>query len=198
MRAIDWQKFLQDQRDRYGKVVFTRTELANVSSLDPASLKVSLPRLINSGVIQRYTKGRYGLVGSATAEALVPSLDSTAYITGIYALYVHNLINQAPVEITCFTSRRHNRSRVRETSVGRIVFVCIEGSVYRHPGNSCVASPEQALCDYFYITRKRGVAGGNIVTFRNLDRLNTDQLEENLQRYPATVKREMLGRQLGF
>ena len=190
MRAIDWQKFLQDQREKHGKVVFTRTELANVSSLDPSSLKVALPRLVNRGVIQRYTKGRYGLAGAVTAEGLVSSLDNAGYITGMHALYRHNLVTQAPAEITCFTTRRHNKSRVRATSMGRVVFICIEGSVYAYPEDGTIASPEQALCDFIYICRKRHIVASDIVTFRNLDRLNKDLLQHHLQRYPATVKRE--------
>ena len=42
MRAIDWIQFLQEQRDKHGKVIFTLTELANVSSLNPDSLRMSL------------------------------------------------------------------------------------------------------------------------------------------------------------
>ena len=32
MKTIDWQKILQKQRDKYGKTVFTLTELSNISS----------------------------------------------------------------------------------------------------------------------------------------------------------------------
>lgn len=191
MRAIDWQQFLQEQRDRHGKVVFTMTELANVSSLGPRSLKVALSRLVDRGVIQNYAKGRYGLAGAVRIEDLVPSLDPAAYITGMYALYRHQLITQVPAEVTCFTNRRHNRSRVRVVSLGRIVFVCFAGSVYSYPQESVIASPEQALSDFVYLCRRRGIASSNIVTFRNLDRLNPDQLQSHLKRYPATVNREM-------
>ena len=51
MRAIDWQQFLQQQRDRHGKVVFTPTELANASSQDWPSLKAALRRLVDRGVM---------------------------------------------------------------------------------------------------------------------------------------------------
>ncbi len=191
MRAIDWQQFLQEQRDRHGKVVFTMTELANVSSLGPRSLKVALSRLVDRGVIQNYAKGRYGLAGAVRIEDLVPSLDPAAYITGMYALYRHQLITQVPTEVTCFTNRRHNRSRVRVVSLGRIVFVCFADSVYSYPQESVIASPEQALSDFVYLCRRRGIASSNIVTFRNLDRLNPDRIQSRLKRYPATVNREM-------
>ena len=124
MKAIDWHKTLQEQRDRHGKVIFTITELSNISSLDTRSLKVSLSRLVAQRIIQQYTKGRYGIPGAVRIEDLIPSIDPAAYITGMYALYQHRLITQVPTEISCFTNRRHNRSRIRITPLGKIVFVC--------------------------------------------------------------------------
>ncbi len=191
MRAIDWQNFLHDQRDRHGKVVFTTTELANVSSLGPPSLRTALQRLVRRGIIQRYAKGRYGLPGAVTPEALVTSLDPAAYVTGVYALYLHQTVTQAPSEISCFTNRRHNRSRERATALGRIVFVCVTGPVYRYPRNGAAASPEQAMCDFVHLCRRRGVIPRHVVTFRNIDRLSMGGLQEHLPRYPATVGREV-------
>ena len=191
MKAIDWQKTLQEQRDKYGKVVFTVTELSNISSLDTKSLMVSLSRLVNRGIIERYTMGRYGLAGAVMVEDLVSSIDSAAYITGMYALYRHQLITQVPAEISCFTNHRHNRSRVRVTTLGRIVFVCVTGSTYSYPQENAIVSPEQAISDFVYLCRKRGVYPSDIVTFRNLRRLNLDQLQKYLKKYPATVKHEV-------
>ncbi len=191
MKAIDWQKTLQEQRDKYGKVVFTVTELSNISSLDTKSLKVSLSRLVSRGIIQRYTKGRYGMAGAVMIEDLVSSIDPAAYVTGMYALYRHQLITQVPTEISCFTNHRHNRSRVRVTALGRIVFVCVTGSTYSYPHGNVVVSPEQAVSDFVYLCLKRSVCPSDIVTFRNLRRLNLDLLQKYLKKYPATVKREI-------
>jgi hypothetical protein len=191
MKAIDWQKALQEQRDKYGKVVFTVTELSNLSSLNTKSLKVSLSRLVERGIIQYYTKGRYGMGGKVRIEDLVPSIDPSAYITGMYALYQHQLITQVPIEISCFTNHRHNRSRVRMTPLGRIVFICITGSVYSYPQGNVIVSPEQAVCDFVHLCRKRGVSPFDIVMFRNLHRLDSDLLQARLEQYPSTVKREM-------
>ena len=191
MKAIEWIKFLQDQREQHGKVVFTATELANAGACKGDSIKVVLQRLVAQGILERYSDGRYGQPGVATIEDLVPALDSTAYITGMYAIYRHQLITQVPVEIRCFSSRRHNRSRIRNTTLGKVVFVCIKGSVYSHPGSSLITEPEQALCDFVYDCRRRRLKVQDLVSFRNLDRLNTDRLKIELQRYPATVGREI-------
>jgi hypothetical protein len=191
MKAVDWQKTLQEQRDKYGKVVFTVTELSNLSSLDAKSLKVSLSRLVERGIIQHYTKGRYGMAGAVRIEELVPSIDPAAYVTGMYALYQHQLITQAPTEISCFTNHRHNRSRIRVTPLGRIVFVGVAGSTYSYPQGNVIVSPEQAVCDFVHLCRKRGVSPSDLVTFRNLHRLDSGLLQARLKKYPATVKREM-------
>jgi len=191
MKAIDWQAFLYKQREQYGKVVFTTTELANVSGTKWPSLKVALQRLVARCVIERYTDGRYGLPGAAKIEDLVVSLDSSAYITGMYALYRHQVITQMPVEIVCFTCRRHNQSRVRQTSMGRIVFVCVTNSIYSYPPTHSIAPPEQALFDFVYVCRRRGVSVADLVTFRNLDRMGKEQLELCLPRYPKSVGKEV-------
>jgi hypothetical protein len=191
MKAIDWLKAFQKQHDEHGKAVYTLTELANMASQDTRSVIMSVSRLVKRGVLQRYANGRYGMKDYVRAEDLVLSIDSAAYMTGMVALYRHQLITQAPSEITCFTNHRHNKSRVRSTPLGRIVFVCVAGSVYSYPRENVLVSPEQALCDYVYLCRKRGVRPSDIVTFRNLHRLNSDELGVRLKNYPDTARREI-------
>ena len=197
MKAVAWMQYLQEQREKHGKVVFTVSELANVGAQEWPSLKVALQRQVEQGIIQRYTDGRYGLPGAVSAEDLVPSLDSAAYITGLYALHRHNLVTQVPRGVRAFTSRRHNRSRERVTTVGRIVFVCVSSSVYSFPAKGIVVSPEQALFDYVYVLRRKSLHAASLVTFRNLDRLHHSTMMELGPRYPGTVRKqvsEILGR----
>ena len=187
MKAFEWQQFLQDQRERHAKVLFTATELANADGGSTDSIRVSLQRLIARGVIQRYTDGRYGLPGAVTIEDLVPSLDRAAYVTGMYALYGHRVVAQRPSEIRCFTNRRHNRSRERTTPLGRIVFVCVTSEIYAPPNASIMAPPEQALCDFVYECRRQRLPPDTLVTFRNLECLDRDQLTAVVSRYPKTI-----------
>ena len=191
MRAIDWQSTLQRQREEHHKVVFTTTELANLAGAQPASLSVALQRLVKKGVLVRYASARYGLPGAVAPEDLVPTLEPSAYLTGLYALYQHRMVTQAPTEIVCFSRRRHNLSRIRETPLGHIVFVCITTSIYSMPKGSALAPPEQALCDYVYLCRKKGVDAGHIVTFRNMDRLNASRLKSLLPHYPNPVRQDV-------
>lgn len=191
MKAIEWLKLLQWQRDHHKKVVFTTTELANVAQADPRVLNVMLQRLMKQGILTRYAAGRYGLPGAVEPEDLIPTLDSSAYVTGMYALYRHGLITQAPTEITCFTNRRHNRSRVRTTPFGRVVLICASPPVYAPPPTGVLASAENALCDFVYVCRRRGVKVCNLVTLRNTDRLDRKQLKARLNSYPISVRRDV-------
>jgi hypothetical protein len=67
---------LQNYCERYGKVVFTTTELAKLAGHSLPVLKVTLHCLSNSGVLQRYTVGRYGLPGATGIEDLAASVDT--------------------------------------------------------------------------------------------------------------------------
>jgi hypothetical protein len=191
MKARDWQRYLETERKSHGKTVFSVTELANVSGSTPHVLNVELDRLCKQGVIVRYARGWYGLPEAVMPEQLLPFLDAHAYITGSFALHRHNLITQMPMEITCFTNRRHDRSRVRTTSLGRFAFVCVQTRVYASPAGGVVAAPEQALCDYIFLMRRRGIAPISQVTFRNLHDLDVEALTEQAVRYPRSVQQEM-------
>ena len=59
------------------------------------------------------------------------------------------------------------------------------------PREGVLAAPEQALCDYVFLCRKRGVAAASLVTFRNLERLDSRVLDATLPRYSATVRHEV-------
>ncbi|MBP7429864.1 MAG: hypothetical protein KBC05_10545 [Candidatus Hydrogenedentes bacterium] len=191
MRAIEWEQWLQHQRDAHRKVVFTCTELANAAHAKPRSLSVALQRLVKAGVLVRYASGRYGLPGAVQAEDLLPALDSSAYITGLYALHRHQIITQNPTEITCFTARRHNRSRVRNTPHGRIVFMCVGRSIYSPPQDGVMASAEQALCDAAHIYARRGLKLSTLVSLKNRCRLTPKPLKARLLKYPPAVQQEI-------
>ena len=187
MKALEWMRFFTTQRARYGKNVFTVAELANVAGSSPAVMNVELGRLVKQGVIRRWVPGRYGLPDGVTAAELVTAIDADAYVTGAYALAAHGLITQVPLEIDCFTRRRHNRSRHRHTPLGRLVFVCVSPRLHRRPEPGGMAAAEQALCDLFYVLRRRGLDPRSLYTFRNLDRLSIPPAL--LARYPLTVQR---------
>ena len=189
MKARDWQRFLEDQRRQHGKRFFTLAELANVTAASRAVIKVEVGRLARQGVMVRYSRGHYGLPDTVSPEELLPELDRLAYITGAYALNRHNIVTQAPTEITCFTNRRYNKSRVRQTRVGRFVFVCVSARVYNPPAAGRVATPAQALCDFVYLACCQGVDPRSLVTFRRMDQIAPDEVDRLISRYPGTVAR---------
>jgi len=184
MKALQWIKFLEAQRTQHGKVLFRVAELANVAKRPSHALNVELARLVGNGILTRYANGVYGIPRAAKPEQLVPMLDSNAYITGMFALYRHNLITQVPAEITCFTNRRHNMSRLRETSFGKLVFVCVSCRIYSKPAGSVLVPPEQALCDFVHMAKRQGLNPASLVTFSLRNKLNMKLLARIAQRYP--------------
>jgi predicted transcriptional regulator of viral defense system len=189
MKTRDWQNLLGAQA-QLGKTLFTLTELANLSSTPRHIVNVEMTRLVKYGVAVRYAKGLYGLTASAVSvEQLLASMDPHAYITGAYALMRHGLVTQVPTVVTCFTTRRHFR-REMVTPAGRIEFVCVKPPVYQNEP-STIAGPEQALCDFVYISLRRGQSPTGLLTFRGPERLKLSELNRIVKRYPATVRRQV-------
>jgi hypothetical protein len=185
VKALDWLRFLEMQQRQQGKLFFRVAELSNVARRAPHAINVELGRLIARGVIVRYATGVYGLPNHNEPEQLAAVLDEGAYITGAYALYRHNGITQAPTEITCFTNRRHNRSRRRITPLGKFVFVRVVPAIYCKPAGNAIAGPEQALCDFVRMCLRQGIDPASLVTFSRLSALSRRRLSAILKRYPA-------------
>jgi len=191
MKAREWNRYLEEQRRRYGKYFFSITELANVSQSSSESLNVELARLREYGIIERYGRGIYGLPGIDDPRLLLPQLDHRAYITGSFALYSYDLIDQAPIQISAFTDRRHGSARIKDTSLGKFRFVTVKAPIYAPPKAKVIAGEERALADFFYICRRDGADPINLVSFRNLNRISPDNLRKILKNYPRTVARQL-------
>ena len=188
MKANVWRKFLDQQRDRHGKLLFTVTELANVAGISRPALNVELARLRRQEIIVKYAHALYGLPGSVSPQVLVSAIDSHAYITSHYALFSHHLVTQMPVTITCFTDRRSPRARERVTPLGRLVFVCVRSGVYFPTSGGAIVPAAQALCDYVYLCRRQGTAPEALLTFRNLAGIRDADFPRILARYPNSVQ----------
>ena len=185
MKTRDWQKLLAAHA-REGKTLFTPTELANLSGVPRRLLNVELSRLVKYGVLTRFAQGLYGLPGQTVPpERLLGNLDPHAYVTGHYALLRHGVVTQAPSAVTGFTSRRHFR-RLIVTPAGQLEFVTVRPPVYRRDDRG-MAGPEQALCDWVYLSRRRGHDPVGLLTFRRLSGFRPAVLARLLRRYPGTV-----------
>lgn len=191
MRASEWQNVLCQYRDRDGKVVFTPTELANIAGHTMPVMKNTLHRLCDQSVLQKYAHGKYGLPGAVDAETLISAAYPGAYISGLYALYRHGIVTQTPQRIHVFTNRRHNVSRIRRTELGTIVFVSVRRPVYCPPEGRVLTGPEQALCDFVYLTRRQGLSVRSLVTLRNLASMDSAVMVQHLARYPKSVAKEL-------
>ena len=190
MRALAWVRYLNDQRDCFGKTLFTVTEMANIAGASRTVMNVELGRLVKQGMVCRWATGLYGLPAGVTPASLATAIDSTAYVTAAWVLAQHGYITQQPREIDCFTQRRHNRSRRRSSQLGTMVFVTVSPRVYAAPAEGGIATPEQAFCDLFYVMRRRGLDPRTLYTFRKLSQLVVE--DSLLARYPKTVQRAVL------
>jgi len=188
MKMLEWQKFLIEQKEAHGKVLFSVAELANAANTNLHSLNTQLGRLIKRGIMARYAKGFYGTTKGAQPEQLIPLIDRTAYITGFSTLFHHHLVTQVPFQVTCFSNRRHNRKLQGSLGPWRLKFITVTHPIYSMPKESVFASREQALCDFVWLCLRERVRPENLVTFRNLDRLNMLKLRTQLKRYPEKVR----------
>ncbi|MFH0796368.1 MAG: hypothetical protein V2A65_04840 [Candidatus Omnitrophota bacterium] len=189
MKTLKWQQYLDEQLV-HGKKLFTVAELANIANTSHHVLNVELERLTKRRALVRYARGIYGVPNGVTPADLVRYLDAHAYITSVYALFQHGMITQVPATFTCFTDRRHNRSRERKTPLGRFVFVTVKKPVYSPPGDTLIAPGKQALYDFVYLMHRRGVNPRNVVTFRNLDNFKQHP-EDYVIHYPASVRKDV-------
>jgi len=185
MKTLEWLNFLAEQRESYGKVIFSVSELANAARTTLHSVNTELGRLIKRGIIARYAKGYYGLVKAVEPEHLLYAIDRCAYITGFAALFHNKLVTQIPSEITCFTNRRHNRTL---GGPWKLRFITVPPPIYDMPKKSVVVSGEQALCDFVWLCSRKGLQAQHLVTFRNLDRLKHGVLKKCVSRYPDQVR----------
>ena len=188
MKALDWQQFFLEQQRVHRKTLFSGAELANVAQTDLHGLNTELARLIADGIVCRYAQGFYGMPNVVSAEELVAAVDPDAYVTGLFALFRHNLVTQAPTEVTCFTNRRHNRKSGRVTPAGRLWFVEVSSRIYSKPRSGLVTPAEQALCDFVWLNVRDGIDPRSLVAFRNLERLDRQRLARLTERYPENVE----------
>ena len=71
MKAVDWQRFFEEQRGAHNKILFTVTELANVAGTSRRALNVELSRLVDQRIVVHYAYGVYGPPANVSVEMLV-------------------------------------------------------------------------------------------------------------------------------
>lgn len=188
MKTLAWQNFFAEQKAQHGKVVFSVAELANAAQTSLHAVNTELGRLVGRGIIQRYAHGRYGPTRGVAPEDILAAVDPGAYLTGFYALFRCHLVTQAPMEVTCFTHRRHNRKSDRITPAGKLRFIHVPPGVYARPEDRAIVPVEQALCDFAWLSLRDGIDPQSLVTFQNLDTLRRRRLNKALRRYPEEVR----------
>lgn len=163
MEIYKWIKFFLELEEKYNKRLFSVTELANISNVKLNYARNEINRLYKKGILKRIYQGLYSYKNPDITE-LISQIDQYAYITADTILYENNIINQKPEMIVCFTLKHHGRTRIKRTQIGSIVFHKVKATIYNQP-KDLKASLKQAINDYLYISKTKGVDPYSQYTF---------------------------------
>jgi hypothetical protein len=81
-----------------------------------------------------------------------------------------------------------NRKPDRISPAGKLRFICAPDSLYSKPPEGALATAEQALCDFAWLSLRDGIEPQSLATFRNLHTLRRRRLDQVLRRYPENVQ----------
>ena len=185
-----WIEVLR-QLGRQGGRILTLQALSLASGLREEATRKALRRLEVKGYVKRLGKRLYanGLL-PPTLEEVAMVLGRPSYVSFESGLERHGLISQMPLVLTCASAVE---SGSKETPFGEIVFHRLKASLffgYAADDGILCAEPEKALLDFIYISLK---TKGGLPPLDELawERLDRARLEEWVQRYPRTVRKNL-------
>jgi len=151
MKTSDWLKFFQ----RYSNIkIFHIRHLQLLTQMTIPSLRVSLKRLTDKGIIKRICKGYYANpFNLPTIEEVATQLYYPSYISLESALSICGILSQIPQVLTLVTIKLPFRIT---TSFGRIEYRQIKKEYFwgfHKKNNFFIAEPEKALLDYIYLNK---------------------------------------------
>ena len=162
--------------ERFNKAFYSIADLEKLTGLSKASLYVTIKRWVDSGILERVSKGIYRpFTARPSIEKIAASLYMPNYLSFESALSRYSVLTLVPYTLTFATTRKSKRLTVE----GRdIEFRQIKEDLFwgfEMQGGIYVAKPEKAFLDLVYFA-SRGVAS------LDMDELDTKKLST------ATVK----------
>ncbi len=187
MKIYNWINILNKLSEN--KHIFSVPELANIADSTLSYARKQIFYLKQKGIIFPVYHGIYGY-GKINIEEVISAIDHRAYLTADTILYENNIILQKPNIITCFSSTYHGRTRIKNTTIGKIIFHKIRKNIYLFPEKTLKATSEQALLDFIYISLKKGIDPLAKVKFQksSIKKLNKKYLDQIIKKYPHSVK----------
>lgn len=157
---------------------FTLNDLRKISSLQEASLKVAINRLVKSGKLIKIGSGFYTAdIVKIDWEKLACEIYAPSYISLEYMLGVCNVLSQKPVHLTLITSKRTKTVKLKDKN---IFYHHLKPELfwgYSEYRKTFLAEPEKALLDLAYLSL-------NGYAKFDLEEMNTELLDKNkLKKY---------------
>lgn len=191
---MDWFKYLRDQSVR--TPIITITEAAEVSRLDPESVRRSLARLQLRGFVEKIANGVYlnSLVPQFSATDVVHVLRPKSYVSLDSALRHWGISTQSSNVLTCVTTGKpkeykSQHLRIRFRSLAPKLFWGFTDRPTRY-GAYKLAEPEKALLDWVYLSLQDGIDPA--LDELSLRTLNRRKLVDYANKYPSSVLKRLL------
>lgn len=163
------------------KTFFSFNEIRKITSLNEASLKVSISRLVKNESLFKIGQKFYSLEPEKinwtqlACESYYPS-----YLSLEWALAYYNILSQKPLHLTLITSRRTKEIQMFNQNIFYHHFQEKLFWGYRKQDNILLAEPEKAFLDLAYLSLN-GYAHFDAEEM-NLKNLNKSKLKKYLKR----------------
>ena len=182
-----WIELLQKLGREKQKILSPRA-LQAASGLGRAAALKAIQRLIRRGyLIKLYKKTYANKFSSPSLEEIAMYYGKPCYISFESALENYGVISQAPLVLTCATTRKIKNLN---TSLGQIIFHHLHSRFFNNFENDrgiLRAIAEKAFLDYLYINFNNWGSIPPLDEF-NLDLLDKKKIKKLAKKYPKSVR----------
>lgn len=170
------------------KGYFTIADMQKITDLSRNSLKVSINRLIEKGVLTRIKRGVYQLgFSQVDVPKVANQLYYPSYLSFESALSRYGILSQIPYTQTFATTKRSKTMTLWETEVE---FRQLKKELffgYKMDNGMYIAEPEKALLDQLYmVSRGRGILN---IEELDLKKINKELLKKYARNFPSYIKK---------
>ncbi|MCX5886537.1 MAG: type IV toxin-antitoxin system AbiEi family antitoxin domain-containing protein [Proteobacteria bacterium] len=184
MKTIDFIKSLE----QLNKPFYSIADMEKITGLARESLYVSLKRLVDSGILERMSRGTYRLfTAKAAIEKIASSLYLPNYLSFESALSRYGVLNLVPYTLTFATTRKTRRFTVggRDIEFRQIKRALFWG--YDMQAGMYIAKPEKAFLDLVYFA-SRGLTSLDSDEL-DLKKLSMNKVKKLFEKFPGYTRK---------
>ncbi len=171
-----------------GKGYYTPADIGKITGLSGGALKVRLNRLIKSGIIERLSRGMYGVPGMKTdTERAANDAVYPSYISFGSALSKYGVISEVPYVLEFATTKGTRKKQIGGMDV---LYRKLQKKLffgYTMSNGVMIAEPEKAVLDMVYL-KAAGKYAGNEAEKLDLRKLDMKKLKKYAMRFPAKAR----------